>query len=76
MDIINDAQVIANDYLIEIDHPSGTKVKVAAAPVKFDEKPPVLRAAPEVGADTESVPFELGLDWDDLIRYKDLGAIT
>jgi len=27
-------------------------------------------------ADTESVLLELGLDWDDLIRYKDLGAIT
>lgn len=76
MDIINDPQVNANGYLTEIDHPSGQKVKVAAAPVQFDSELLSLTAAPEVGANTEEVLLEIGMDWDELIALKDANAIT
>ena len=76
MDVLSDAQVIENRYITEVEHDEGATVRIAAAPVQFDGERPVLRRAPEVGEHTEEVLLELGYDWDDIIRYKDLGAIN
>jgi crotonobetainyl-CoA:carnitine CoA-transferase CaiB-like acyl-CoA transferase len=71
----DDAQVVANDYLPTVTADDGTEVALVANPVQFDEAGPQLRRAPEHGQHTEEVLLELGLTWDDLARYKELGAI-
>jgi crotonobetainyl-CoA:carnitine CoA-transferase CaiB-like acyl-CoA transferase len=76
MEVLEDPQVVANDYVTTVEHPSGATLRLVPPPVQFDGAPPALGHAPEVGADTEAVLLELGYDWDDLVRYKDLGAIT
>ena len=71
----DDTQVIANGYLPTVDADDGTAVALVANPVQFDESPPALRRAPEHGQHTEEVLLELGLSWDDLVGYKERGAI-
>ena len=68
--------MLANHYVTSVEHPSGAMLRLVPPPVQFDGAPPALGHAPEVGADTEAVLLELGYDWDDVVRYKDLGAIT
>ena len=68
-------QVIANDYIVEMDHPQHGPTKMVGVPVGLSETPGSLRrAAPELGQDTELVLMDvLGWDWDriEALRNKE-----
>lgn len=70
-----DPQVVANDYVIEVEARGTTPVPLVASPVRFDDAAPELRPAPEHGADTEAVLLELGRTWDDIAELKAAGVI-
>jgi len=71
----DDPQAIANGYLPEVDRGDGTRFTLVASPVQFDEQPPALAPAPELGQHTEEVLLELGVSWDEIAAAKDAGAI-
>jgi crotonobetainyl-CoA:carnitine CoA-transferase CaiB-like acyl-CoA transferase len=70
-----DPQVLANEYLREIDY-DGVKHSFVASPAQFDETPFDLRRAPEAGEDTEPILLELGLSWTDIAELKEDATIT
>ena len=72
---LNDPQVIPNGYVIPNRDDQGIEYQIVAAPVQFDETPPLPARAPEHGQHTEEVLLELDLDWDDISAAKDSGAI-
>jgi crotonobetainyl-CoA:carnitine CoA-transferase CaiB-like acyl-CoA transferase len=43
--------------------------------VQFNETPPEPARAPEHGQHTEEILLDLGVDWDDIARAKDSGAV-
>ncbi len=65
-----DPQVEANGYLQTVDYGDGRTIDLVPSPIQFGGAAPTLSPAPEVGADTEEVLLELGLDWDALIELK------
>ncbi|MBV8966213.1 MAG: CoA transferase, partial [Mycobacteriaceae bacterium] len=72
---LNDPQVEPNGYVIANLDAHGNEYQIVAAPVQFDETPPVPARAPEHGQHTEEILLELGLGWDDIAAAKDHGAI-
>ena len=72
---LNDAQVAPNGYTINNVDDQGNEYQIVAAPVQFNETPPVPARAPEHGQHTEEILLELDLDWDDISAAKDSGAI-
>ena len=77
LEVHEDPQVIANGYLPTIETAEGVALAVAANPVRFNETAARPRsAAPTHGQHTEEVLIDAGLDWDNVIRLKELGAIT
>lgn len=76
-DVLNDPQVLANDYVIEMDHPAAGKVKAMGYPWRFSKTPAkVTREAPEFGQHTEEVLQELlGINWDEIAALKQQGVI-
>ena len=72
-----DPQVIANDYIIDFDHPEIDSMQVCNFPVSFSDTPAgPQKEAPELGQDTETVLIEeLGYDWSDIERFQKAGAI-
>src|SRR3712207_7745026 len=56
----SDPQVLANRYIVEIDHPSGRRVKMVNHPVRFSAAPEagVQGPAPEYDQHTEAVLLE------------------
>jgi crotonobetainyl-CoA:carnitine CoA-transferase CaiB-like acyl-CoA transferase len=76
MELLDDPQALANGYITEVAHSTGEKYRLIRPPVQFDETPPELGFAPEVGAHTEQVLLELGYNWEDIGRLKDVGAIS
>lgn len=69
-----DPDAVANGYVVDVTR-DGTSFQLVANPVQFDETPPTLSPAPEMGAHTEEVLLDLGCTWDDLVAYKSRGAI-
>jgi CoA:oxalate CoA-transferase len=75
-DLPNDPQVVANDYIVDYEHPEHGKVKLVGMPIKFSQTPANPRgAAPKLGQDTDAVLADLGYSRDDLARLREAGAI-
>ena len=74
-DLVNDPQVRANDYIIEVDHPTRGRMPVVGAPWRFSETPvEVAATAPELGQHTEEILQELGYSWEQIgvLREQDV----
>ena len=71
-----DPQVAANGYLLPVEHADGSTFPLVSNPLQFDETPPAVRRAPDLGQHTEEILLELGLSWDDIAKYKEAGAIS
>ncbi|MFM7736329.1 MAG: CoA transferase, partial [Alphaproteobacteria bacterium] len=77
LEVVEDRQVKANGYILDVDHPVHGKVRVCASPVQFNGEPPVVRnAAPDCGADTETVLLDIGLTWEQIGALKEKGIIS
>ena len=63
-DLPDDPQVLANDYIVDFEHPEFGKTKVMGMPIRLSETPGQVRLpAPEFGQHTEEVLL-------DLLEYK------
>lgn len=75
-EVINDPQIAANDHIVEVDHPEFGPSKILTTPIRLDKQAPEIRTvAPELGQHNEEILLEHGYTWDDIIRFKDEGAI-
>ena len=76
-EVINDPQVLENDFITEFDHPSLGKLKEIGIPVKLNKMPGRVReAAPQLGQNTEEVLIDiLGYSWEEIEKIRDEGII-
>lgn len=72
-DLINDPQVLANDYITDYDHPAWGKMKVPGIPIHLEKTPGQLRIpAPEFGQHTEEVLIDLlGYTWEQVSELRE-----
>ncbi len=72
-----DPQVVANDYVVDFDHPILGHTKYVGCPAKFSETPSKIRSgAPEHGQHTEEILLNIGgYSWEEISRLKEDGAI-
>jgi len=72
-ELASDPQVLANEYITEVDHPTLGKVKMTGIPIKFSETPAQIKnCAPNFGQHTEEVLMNvLGYSWEEIQTLKD-----
>ena len=76
-ELLSDPQALENHYVMDVQSQDGKRqFKLVTSPVRFDDTPPVMKAAPELGQHTEEFLLELGLAWEEIEAYKESGAIT
>ena len=70
-----DPDVIANNYVIEVDHPRVGKIKEVGFPWKFYKTPARAGIAPELGEHNNEVYKGLGYSDADIEQFKKEGVI-
>lgn len=76
-DLPDDPQVVANNYIVDFEHPVLGPTKYLQTPVGYSETPLSTRkSAPVHGENTEEVLIEvLDYTWDDISELQDAGVI-
>ena len=77
LDLLDDPQVVENNYVVEFDHPVVGPTKWPQTPLTYSKTPLSTRKmAPTHGENTEEILLErLGYTWDDIVPLKDDGVI-
>ena len=66
---LEDEQIRANDYVVDIEHPAFGRYTTSGMPLRFSEAAnPTLEASPQYGEHTREVLAEIGLDQSEIDR--------
>jgi len=76
-DLRTDAQVLANDYMIECEHETLGKIKVRGLPFELSKTPGKVKPeAPELGQHTEEIMLDVcGYTWEEIGELKEKQVI-
>ncbi|MDQ6629069.1 MAG: CoA transferase [Pseudomonadota bacterium] len=75
-EVFADPQVAARDMTVELPHPLAGPIRVVASPMKLSRTPVRYRNAPPLlGADTDAVLAELGIDAAAIAALRQAGTI-
>lgn len=75
-DVVEDPQVLANRYMIEVDHPTHGPTRMMGFPWDLSETPASWRRrAPDLGEHTEEVLLEIGYSQPDIAKFREDGVI-
>jgi crotonobetainyl-CoA:carnitine CoA-transferase CaiB-like acyl-CoA transferase len=75
-DVITHPQIVANELIVESDHPHVGRLRQPRPAARFDDTPAALRlAAPLLGEHTAEVCEELGLSAEEQAELRRAGAI-
>ena len=69
-------QVLANEYVVELEHDLSGYQRMAAPPIKMSDSPPAAQgAAPPLGRDTDAVLAGVGYTAEEIEGLKTAGVI-
>ncbi|MBL7177371.1 MAG: CoA transferase [Desulfobacteraceae bacterium] len=75
-EVTKDPQVLANEHIVEVEHPSFGPTKIVTTPIRLNkETPPIRKLAPEIGQHNEEILLEMNYSWDDIGKLRDKGVI-
>jgi len=76
-ELVNDPQVLANNYVIDANHEVLGSLKVVGIPIQLSKTPGEVKCeAPEFGQHTEEVLIEIGgYSWEEVTQLRDEGVI-
>ena len=76
LDAVEDAQTVANGYIVSCATAEGTPFKLAGAPVQFGADLPATNRAPGFNEHGDEILGSLGLDTDAIIDLKVRGVVA
>jgi len=75
-EVVEDPQLLANNYVIELDHPTYGHTKTMGFPWDLSETPATWRRpAPKLGEHTEEVLLEVGYSREAIAKLREEGAV-
>jgi len=75
-ELADDPQVVENEMIVTLDHPSHGTMRMVGPAVNLHRTPgSIRRPAPEFGQHTEEVLLEAGFTWQEIEELRSQGAI-
>ncbi|MFC1823876.1 CaiB/BaiF CoA transferase family protein [Thermodesulfobacteriota bacterium] len=75
-EVTHDPQMLANEHIVEVEHPSLGPGKILTTPIRLNrEAPKIRRVAPEIGQHNEEILLEMNYTWEEIVKLKDKGVI-
>ncbi len=75
-EVFADPQVLAQDMVLNVEHPGAGTVRMTGFPVKLSDTPAQLRLpAPTLGAHSTSILQELGYTAEQIAAWRDAGVV-
>ena len=75
-EVAADPDVVANGYIVEMEHPHIGTIRAPGLPVHLSKTPGAVRsAAPELGQHTEEILLSLGYSWEAIEDLRTRGVI-
>jgi crotonobetainyl-CoA:carnitine CoA-transferase CaiB-like acyl-CoA transferase len=75
-DVFSDPQVLAQEMVLEVDHPGHGPVRMTGFPVKLSATPARLRRpAPELGEHTDQILAAAGYAPDQIAALREAGVV-
>jgi CoA:oxalate CoA-transferase len=75
-EVAADPDVLANAYIVEMEHPHIGTIRSPGLPVQLSKTPGAVRStAPELGQHTEQVLLSLGYSWEQIEDLRTRGVI-
>ncbi|MDP2948822.1 MAG: CoA transferase [Chloroflexota bacterium] len=74
--VVNEPQVIANDYIVPLEHPQLGSIRVVGTPIAFSETPAAIAGAePSLGQHTQEILLGLGYGAQEIVRMGEEGIV-
>lgn len=76
-DLLTDPQIAHNKAIIEVEHPEAGKLRYPKPPISFEGTPcSIARQAPQLGAHTEEVLREAGMNAEEIAALRGKGVLA
>lgn len=74
-ELVRDPAALANGFVQDVDYGDGRSLTMVSTPVQFDRAPSPASPAHDLGADTDAIMAEIGLDDEAIINAKIAGIL-
>ena len=75
-EMITDEQVLANNYVIELEHHTGHKIRTSGPVLQFADGMPEARSSPALGAHTDEVLADIGYSPGEVAGLRRDGSVN
>ena len=75
-EMIADEQVLANNYVIELEHHTGHKIRTSGPVLQFADGMPEARSSPALGAHTDEVLADIGYSPGEVAGLRRDGSVN
>ncbi len=75
-EMVDDEQVLANDYVVELDHHTGHKIRTTGPILQFEAGMPELKSSPSLGQHTDEILGDIGFSPDEITDLRSSGSVS
>jgi crotonobetainyl-CoA:carnitine CoA-transferase CaiB-like acyl-CoA transferase len=75
-EMVDDEQVLANDYVVELDHHTGHKIRTSGPILQFGAGMPELRSSPSLGQHTDEILDDIGFSQTEIADLRSSGSVS
>jgi len=75
-EMVDDEQVLANDYVVGLDHHTGHKIRTSGPVLQFEDGMPEIKSSPALGQHTDEILGDLGISAGEISELRDEGSVN